>query len=242
MRGLKLWQGESLRRVGVEVLGRNLCETRSGEGERRGGGERGGEGKGVKEWIDVCRLWSGVRVLSLCVKGNLRVDEAIGRETIPTSTEQWKAKGGEQENGKDEDEDEEPTLLNVSREWVSNGLYQLRNLRQIELEIPDDSISTDSKLRFCARLEEGLNLNARKRDREISESEDRGAERGKQSEREDSREGPIQVIFIARFEDQKMGIPGPEEEVRYFGGDVSDWALSVGGDERDRDGGSWLDM
>lgn len=56
-------------------------------------------------------------------------------------------------------------LLDVNCEWVTKGLYEMRQLRWVEIEIEDGDVERAEKVKFCEELERVLNAVQREGDR-----------------------------------------------------------------------------
>jgi hypothetical protein len=54
------------------------------------------------------------------------------------------------------DVEKKATMLDVNSKWVSEGLCRMKGLRWIELEIDDEEVEREVKIRFCGELEEKL--------------------------------------------------------------------------------------
>jgi hypothetical protein len=119
-----------VRFVGVEVQGKGL----------------GGEEKQCKDWKALCGLWGGVWELRLCVKGSVGMGVMDGSLGF----------NGEWELDGESIVEQEKIVLDVRREWVSDGLVKMKNLRVLELEIEDVDVEREVKLEFCRELEELL--------------------------------------------------------------------------------------
>ncbi len=55
-------------------------------------------------------------------------------------------------NGKQNITQEDTTILDVDRPWITHGLSSLRHLRTLEIEIQDEDIPRERKIAFCAEL------------------------------------------------------------------------------------------
>ena len=135
----------------MEVLTRDLVYSTSSYS-----GERGGR----TDWIELCRLWKGVWGVRLGVKGSLKgkgmssgVGVQGGGEAVFTRPEDMPEMGF----ACGEDCRVERGLLDVEQEWVVEGLMQLQSLKWIELELEDEDVGREEKLRFCGELEGALN-------------------------------------------------------------------------------------
>jgi hypothetical protein len=165
-RSLRPWQRDGMRYVGVEVLGRDLKVDGTAEiGAPVGVVERG-------EWWELCSLWRGVQGLRLGIKGAVAGEK--GRMVDGSG-------GGNGEHGQagDEGEGKESGVLDVKTEWVTEGLLQMRQLRWVEIEVEDEDVEREAKIRFCGELEAAFNT-------ELQQDMD-GEERTK-----------VKVIFIER--------------------------------------------
>jgi hypothetical protein len=148
-RGLREWQSDGMRWVGVEVLGRDLWVN--GNGGKYGEG-KDGRIRGVEEWMELCGLWSGVWGLRLGIKGDVIVEKR--RIAIES--------GGHLEGQamtlfQDNKDESDKGILNVKLDWVE-GLKKMRSLRWVEMEIEDEYTSRETKLSFCQELEKHLNI------------------------------------------------------------------------------------
>ncbi|KAK0101295.1 hypothetical protein ONS95_006472 [Cadophora gregata] len=200
---LPAWQRESIRNVAVEVLGKDLwvggmerrspgvTGTGSGDGDVKGTGLSGKQERGVGEWRELCGLWGGVRNLKLTIKGGLFVDAGVAGTLTSESSGQPEGK---------------ISILNTDCEWVSHGLQELSSLRTLELEIEDTDVPSETKMAFCASLEQYLN-NASRR-----------------SGRTDSCAGDIRVVLV---EKTKVVQDCKKDKFVYYGGEPGDesvWA------------------
>ncbi|PMD29447.1 hypothetical protein L207DRAFT_238620 [Hyaloscypha variabilis F] len=198
-RSLRPWQSDGVRYVGVEVLGRDLRV----DGMKRIGGGIGGasvRGKELGEWWELCGLWRGVWGLRLGIKGGVgeeksEVDGSAG----------WNGELGSKV------EDKEKGVLDVTSEWVTDGLLKMKNLRWVEIEIEDEDVSEEEKIAFCGELEAAFNTETSQEDKD----------------KEDERIN-VNIIFISR-------LPAPEEPVSnkdftWYGGTAGDdsvWGLDM---------------
>ncbi|RDW69938.1 hypothetical protein BP5796_08335 [Coleophoma crateriformis] len=73
---LKPWQRDALRRVGVEVLARDLMHS----------------GRSCHEWIDLCQLWKGVQELRLGIRGPLASPSSVNENLLDPAAS-WIRKG-----------------------------------------------------------------------------------------------------------------------------------------------------
>jgi hypothetical protein len=55
-------------------------------------------------------------------------------------------------NGKQNTTQEDTTILDVDRPWITRGLSSLRHLRTLKIEIQDEDIPRERKIAFCAEL------------------------------------------------------------------------------------------
>jgi hypothetical protein len=143
LRALKPWQRTTMRWARVEVLGRDLKDSwvATMVGGRAGGGE----------WKDLCSLWAGeegaaaggLRGLRLGIKG--RIGDNVTGISVDGS-------GGDC----DPLSPRERGILDVDAEWVVSGLCNMKDLRWVELDIEDELIERDEKVRFCIELGEKL--------------------------------------------------------------------------------------
>ncbi|KAE9367231.1 hypothetical protein N431DRAFT_350719 [Stipitochalara longipes BDJ] len=197
-RSLRPWQSDGIRYVGVEVLARDLRV----DGMARIGGGIGGasvRGREMGEWWELCGLWRGVWGLRLGVKG------AVGEKKIEDGKAGW---NGELGPLKDE---QERGVLDVSAEWVADGLLKMKSLRWVEIEIEDEDVSQEAKIAFCGELEAAFNT--------IHPAEQRESKEEKRK---------VNIILISR-------LPAPEEPVSnkdftWYGGTADDdsvWGLDM---------------
>ncbi|RDW89714.1 hypothetical protein BP6252_01746 [Coleophoma cylindrospora] len=73
---LKPWQRGALRRVGVEVLARDLMNS----------------GRSCHEWVDLCQLWKGVKELRLGICGPLESPSSVDENLLDPAAS-WICKG-----------------------------------------------------------------------------------------------------------------------------------------------------
>jgi hypothetical protein len=159
-RSLPRWQSESIRLVGVEVLRRDLWVGELGGGASSTGGFGGKEGKGVTDWCELCGLWSGVWRLKLAIKGSIVIEKAKAAPLSATTPIPQSVSDPSPDDiisngvgkGKQSTAQEDTTILDVDRQWISHGLSSLRNLRTIEIEIEDEDVPRARKIAFCAEL------------------------------------------------------------------------------------------
>jgi hypothetical protein len=195
-----------MRWVGVEVLGRDLCGGLSTSGMVSKwdvvikDGEEGD--KATSEWVELCSLWEDVWGLRLGVKGSCKlksggagdwVEEGgiwVRPEEIAIMMERKKKEGDKR------------SMLDVEREWVSEGLRRMKKLRWIELEIEDEDVEREEKLNFCGQLEEKLN---------------EGRQEG------DAR---CRVVFVERIKKEEL----KNKDFTWYGGEPGDdsiWGLDM---------------
>lgn len=152
MKGLREWQLEGVRWVGVEVLTRDLTSNASAGG--------GNAEASRTDWMELCGLWKGVWGLKLGIKGS--VSGMNGVNPLPVGgmmVEGLFSRPGELphlgfetgENG----------LLSVDCDWVTKGLCEMKRLRWVEVEIEDKQVGREEKVLFCRELEEVLNSGER---------------------------------------------------------------------------------
>ncbi len=127
------------------------------------GGETGGSatvgngnGKGTGEWRELCELLEGVRILRLSVKGSVilgrRATDLVGLAGY--QGKERKSDGVDRPAlNKEKRKQCEQGILDVRMEWVTHGLHEMKNLREIELLIEDEDVDREVKLAFCAELE-----------------------------------------------------------------------------------------
>jgi len=197
-RSLRPWQSDGMRYVGVEVLGRDLRV----DGMKRFGGAIGGasvRGRELGEWWELCGLWKGVWGLRLGIKGGVgerrvEVDGSVG----------WNGELGSHA------EEKEKGVLDVSSEWVTEGLLKMKSLRWVEIEIEDEDVSQDEKLAFCGTLEAMFNSTP-------PEADEQGEAKRK-----------VNIILISR--QQAPEEPVSNKEFTWYGGiagDDSIWGLDM---------------
>jgi len=117
----------------VEVLGRDLWVGSSSSGPGIDEEMRKGE------WWDLCSMWSGVWGLKLVIKGKATL-RSCPLNSLPKTSET----SGEASKA--------DSILNTELEWIQDGLLCLHQLRWVEIEIEDESVDRDVKLRFCHEL------------------------------------------------------------------------------------------
>lgn len=140
---IQSWQREGMRCVGIEILTSDL----GGNGGSSSSREEEKKKKCGNDWTQLCEMWKGVTVLKLCIKGSVVITEKPRNITAEQDdVEASDEKAGLIRQGR--------TVLDISRPWVTNGLFQLRSLRLIELEISDEGSSRESKVNFCASLKQ----------------------------------------------------------------------------------------
>ena len=163
-RGLRPWQSEAIRWVGVEVLGRDLW----GNGTTKGGAVAegaascavygaGSYGRQNKEWRELCELWGGVWGLRLALKGS--IVRTPGSEADPDGSVGWNGEWGSWARDQGSEKDQElpqESLLDIDQVWIKQGLCEMRSLRWVEIEIEDEAVTREEKVAFCRALEETL--------------------------------------------------------------------------------------
>jgi hypothetical protein len=143
------------------------------------------------------------------VGGSVEVDGSRGwnGEDGPSAL----SAGNQGQKGQAEKE-KEKGILDVEKEWVVDGLLQMRNLRWIELEIEDEDVDRETKLQFCAELEEAFNSPSSTTNSEVKEQRERN----------------VQVIFVERVKVEEK--PVSNEDFVWYGGtpgDDSIWGLDM---------------
>lgn len=199
-RSLRPWQSDGIRFVGVEVLARDLRV----DGMKKIGGSIGVAERG--EWWELCGLWKGVWGLRLGVKG------AVGDEKIRMvdGSGGWNGEHGEAVAG---EEEKERGVLDVNAEWVKHGLLQMRQLRWVEIELEDEDVSREEKLRFCASLEEAFNSQLVFEFQNDEQVEEGGREK-------EERGWKVKVIFIERLKAAED--PVSNKDFTWYGGTAGD--------------------
>lgn len=190
-RSLRPWQSDGMRYVGVEVLGRDLKVDGTGKiGTSVGVAERG-------EWWELCSLWKGAWGLRLGLKG------AVGSEKtrLVDGSGGW---NGEHGQAGDEGEEKASGVLDVKAGWVKEGLLNMRQLRWVEIEVEDEDVEREEKIRFCGELEAVFNT-------ELQQDMD-GEERRK-----------VKVIFIERRKVAED--PVSNKDFTWYGGTPGDDSL-----------------
>jgi hypothetical protein len=190
-RSLRPWQSDGMRYVGVEVLGRDLKVDGTGKiGASVGVAERG-------EWWELCSLWKGAWGLRLGIKG------AVGGEKtrLVDGSGGW---NGEHGQTGDEGEEKASGVLDVKAGWVKEGLLNMRQLRWVEIEVEDEDVEREEKIRFCGELEAAFNT-------ELQQDMD-GEERRK-----------VKVIFIERR--KVVEDPVSNKDFTWYGGTPGDDSL-----------------
>ncbi|KAI9055094.1 hypothetical protein LZ554_000059 [Drepanopeziza brunnea f. sp. 'monogermtubi'] len=232
-RGLATWQRSQVRRVGVEVLGRDLwiggLEAASGEESRTG--ERRQEEvrrKGLGEWRELCALWGEVWIVKLTIKGSLRVNlrqidpgEPSSSAAPEGATTSASASASASASSRpplspypiflspsaDAVPANKKCILDVGSDWVLHGLLALDSLRYLELEMGDADVSREEKLVFCADLEALLNTGKKK----------------KGSQTDGGWSGDVRVVLLERSEVSVRGKEGPNGcNFARFGGEPGD--------------------
>jgi hypothetical protein len=201
-RGLRSWQSEAMRWVGVEVLARDLKVDSMGKLGGGAGNGNGGLEKGKGEWWELCEMWRGVWGVRLGIKGGVgekreEVDGSVGWNGELGGVNKSKVKEGKEKG-----------ILDVRKEWVVDGLLHMRNLRWIELEIEDEDVEREVKLQFCAELEEAFN------------SQPKGKDEG--------RNANVKVIFVERGKVEEK--PVSNKDFVWYGGTAGNdsiWGLDM---------------
>jgi hypothetical protein len=143
-KGLRPWQREELRHARLELLARDLS------------------GNGLKEWRDLCALWSnGLRSLRLKILvGGGIYGAHFGDGEMPTAAteraldiRELVAGGGPTSEFGARPE----TGAGSGSEWVRSGLKQLAALRTLEVELCVKEWSATRRLAWCAALEDVIN-------------------------------------------------------------------------------------
>ena len=145
---LSKWQAQSLRFVGIEVLARDLYESETTHRQQYQGS---GEGSGGKaSWEELCFLWQGVHVLRMAVKGNVNRKGAARSNSHGITFRPEEQAFAAMMTGIEMVEDK--GVLDVNSAWVRHGLCAMNSLEWIEIEIDDESVPREEKLRFCEEL------------------------------------------------------------------------------------------
>lgn len=187
-RSLRPWQSDGMRYAGVEVLGRDLRT----DGMARLGGGIGFSERG--EWWELCALWKGVWGLRLGVKGAVGGEKKAGDGSAG-----WNGELGQAV--KEEDKE----ILDVSASWVQHGLLKMRELRWVEIEIEDEDVDREEKIRFCGELEAAFNT-------QLQPDEQGGEQRDSQRK--------VKVIFVERLKVAEEQVSN--KDFTWFGGTAPD--------------------
>jgi hypothetical protein len=193
-----------MRWVGVEVLGRDLAGT-TGPSSTSGMVSKWGqdeEQKSRSEWGELCDLWRGVWGLRLGIKGSVKLKKSTAYDYIE--------EGGiwvrpEEIAIIEEEPKKEKGILDMEQEWVSEGLLQMKNLRWLELEIEDQDVDREDKIRFCGELEEKFNS---------------------KDGRDGDWHGPTRVIFVEKKKREEV----KNTDFKWYGGEPGDdsiWGLDM---------------
>jgi hypothetical protein len=143
--GLQDWQRQGMRLVGIEVLGCDLRVKGNGVEEER---------KGLKDWIELCWLWGGVREVRLCIKGSVVFEEI---QSLQRGEDTNVEPGTSTILHKADPESKTRSLLDINNPWVTEGILALSSLRRIEVTVEDEDTSRETKIQFCADLSHLLN-------------------------------------------------------------------------------------
>ncbi|KAI1415091.1 hypothetical protein F5Y13DRAFT_12031 [Hypoxylon sp. FL1857] len=130
IRGLQVWQTQTMRYARLELLSRDLS------------------GRHVDEWKELCGAWAaGLRGLRLKILGG--GNSAAGAGGVSWVVAGSPQKGAPTVNVRD---------LNGKAElWIENGLKQLKRLRYLEVELSVADWDATTKLDWCRSLEEAIN-------------------------------------------------------------------------------------
>ncbi|OTB01220.1 hypothetical protein M426DRAFT_64498 [Hypoxylon sp. CI-4A] len=131
IRGLRLWQMQTMRYVRLELLSRDLT------------------GRYVEEWNDLCLAWKcGLRGL------RLKILSGGGVTGIGTGGVSWVVASSPQRGAPTvKIRDSEGN----TEEWIEKGLKQLKRLRCLEVELSVADWDDKTKLDWCRSLEEAVN-------------------------------------------------------------------------------------
>lgn len=97
-------------------------------------------GKSSEGWLELCKLWRGIRTLQLKIKGRVLAKyDAEEAPSLPAENPPPLPAG-------------KSYVMDVDGDWITHGLELMSNLRRIDLSIETRTVAEDVKIAFCKAL------------------------------------------------------------------------------------------